>query len=282
MSSFAKILIIVNGVFSLTLCALLGILLAHKFDYKNLFLTKKYEADVAKQEYERVRLANQSQLQACVARLDRHKKRYDETTTQNKDLDEQVKGLDEQLKAASRETSTLESDVRSLEDRIKELIEKRTALREEINKLEKEREDALVEAKGFDQKRETLIKEMHKQNTELNEQAKKLGKLSQHKGLLEGVVHHIVKEFPGVIKDIPMPAIRAGVTAVTGDAVIVSAGRDQGVRMGGRLVIQRGNNFVALVEVRKVDRERAMVIVKEKGPAFPPVVGDAVVTDKVK
>lgn len=81
-----------------------------------------------------------------------------------------------------------------------------------------------------------------------------------------------------------MPEMPAGtvVTAVTTDVVQVGAGCDQGVKVGGTLLIRRGNDYVALIEVRHVDKERSWGVVRDRGLAFPVQVRDTAVTENLK
>ncbi len=282
MSVFAKVLIVVNGVFSFALCGLLAVLLAHKYDYKNLHRTMHRQAEVVKSALGRVRMDIASSEQAFGQKNDRQTRKRTETEIANKDLDEVVKGLTDQLSASEREASRLEGDVKSLEDRVKDLTERRNSLRTEITTLEKDREDAIAEGKGFDQKREEKYKANFKLLTELRDQEQQLNKLSDRLLLLEYLWLYIVKNYPRLGLDIAIPDLKATVTAVSDEIVMVSCGKDDGVRVGSKLVLQRGNTFVGVIEVRNVDKERSWGVLVERGPGAPVQIGDVATPDKKK
>jgi len=66
----------------------------------------------------------------------------------------------------------------------------------------------------------------------------------------------------------------AGVTYVTGSSIYIDAGSEGGVTVGERLTVTRGEEKVAVVEVREVSARRAVCSVVER--FLEPAVGDVV------
>jgi hypothetical protein len=66
--------------------------------------------------------------------------------------------------------------------------------------------------------------------------------------------------------------VTAEVTYVTGSSVYVSAGREEGLAVGRSLVLRRGEEVVATVEVAEVSTHRAVCTIVDK--LLQPVVGD--------
>ena len=56
----------------------------------------------------------------------------------------------------------------------------------------------------------------------------------------------------------------AGVTYVTGSSIYIDAGSESGVTVGERLTVMRGEEKVAVVEVREVSARRAVCSVVEQ------------------
>jgi len=68
--------------------------------------------------------------------------------------------------------------------------------------------------------------------------------------------------------------VTAEVTYITGSSVYVSAGREEGLTIGQRLILRRGDEVVATVEVKELSTRRASCKIIDK--LLEPAVGDLV------
>lgn len=244
-----------------------GVLLAQKWDYKQLFLELEQ-----KHQDERTQLTNDlTDREAKVANLkEALKERTQSAIEANNKLTQEQQDNEKLKRESARFNETLanlRTDIKNINDR---LAEKDTR----ISKLEEDRDKAKKEAEDYRIAKEAAQEQMYEMEIQLNNLQGQLGekeKLVQNSQKELWEAKQITSQLKGrginvsglLGKEKPLDGIVTAIDAKL-PIVMLSVGKDDGVEKGYQFTVYRGSEYIGRVVVEEVYKDAsAGRVVKE-------------------
>jgi len=258
MTKVAKVFIVINFVLSIVYMTVAGTLLAQKWDYKQWFLKKEneYQAETG-------RLNDQiKDLDAKVANMRDTLRERTERAITSQNLYEKEQLENEKLR---RNIYELNGVVSNFETDLKKLNGYLDGKEERIGKLEASKDQAKQEKEEAIKARESAQDELEEVKLQL---ANLEGKLSEQEQLIQRTqkdlweakqVIRTAKELGYNIKDIfkkepPMDGFITVVSKVR-PLVMLSVGKDDGVKKGFQFTVYRKDKYIGRIVVDEVYKD---------------------------
>ena len=257
MSVVAKILIVVNLLLAVVFLGASASFLGQKESYKKLYDDKvvaydSMKADLEAQVDENVKKFRQQELLATNAKgeLDTFQAKFEQA--------------EKDLQTFQDNFNKLQADHNRLSETYKDALAQIDALRNDKNQLIDEKDTALSEKRDAQGKMNAAVTEQQRlesENADLKDTV--MGLEEQIVGLSKeiesaGVMIQAYKDKFGTISEwINVPALTAKVSAVDEkfNIVILSIGRDDGVKPGYEFTVYRGDKYVGKVIVDDVQKD---------------------------
>ncbi len=259
-NSIAKIFIVINFVLSIAFMFIAGTLLTHEWDYKQLWETsessRNRESSESKKSINEYKVKSEEMedlFNDTKKEVGDYKAKFSSKETENKGLKRQVaefqatlasletdiKNIDEKLGRKEARISELENDRDTEKDRAEEALRSREAAED----MQQELEIQLSNMQGELSEKEKLLQRAQKELLE----TKQVIRLARKQGL----------ELTSLISS--PKALDGFVTAVSKELPIImlSLGQDDGVAIGYRFTVYRGNTYVGRAVVEQVYKDAA-------------------------
>ena len=162
-----------------------------------------------------------------------------------------------------------EQNVKRRDILTKQLAESRREL-DRVFKMYRRTEDLLMQARGEVERLGKVARVLRERLVELEDQIREKDEIIVK--LKAGGAKAVEAKGPAM----PPPRITGTVDSVRGDLIGVNIGSAKGLKPGMRLIIYRGAEFVAHLDVQEVDVNAAAGVVSDK--RLDPIVGDKVTT----
>lgn len=281
MNKLAKIFIVVNFVLSTIFLVVSGIFLAQKWDYRQMYLDKAYQAQQEKENYEkqlndaqkRVEsfkdAANQARAFAkqTLDRKNELEKRNNELEVTNNNLTTSIKQIESKIENIN---GTLVNQYKKITDleaenkNYKDLAEKAQKDKDEAEDTLQRNEARLNNLEGELREREQLLQNAEK---ELRE-AKLILRAVRDSGVNISTIGTGAKALDGQLMAVSDQA----------PIVIISLGSDHGVEKGSQFTVYRGSKFIGRIIVEEVYKEMSAARILREMTVDKMKNGDSVTT----
>lgn len=223
-----------------------------------------------------------------------HKTKLAALQTQNKQLEttnNELKGLVEQLQTsrsqeqAARVTAlgSLQTQLESLKDQLAQKVKQTNDQSAVLTLQSQQLKEASTRVTSLTSQNDTLTKELDKIVTDRNDQRKRVISLTDSLNSLKSVEADLLAEkaklqndatlfqaraetamsalkAAGIADpdDVPPTDLKGEILAVNGNQmVVVSIGRDDGLREGHKLEVYRGGQYLGRIEIRKTEDDKS-------------------------
>lgn len=258
MTNIAKVFIVINFVLSILYLGFAATLLAHKWDYRQMYLDMAYRHEQESREFQNKmndadkRAENfEKYLSEAKELANKYKKDLQTLQKTHEELKRKSDSDSATLANISAEIKDINGKIAKKDDRIKELEDEKERLKGVVEEARKAKEEALNE-------QQRIEFELSNQQGALAEKEKLLQKaekeLWESKQIIR-VVRDAGVNIPNLFK--PAKALDGQIVSVSNDVplVMISLGTDDGVQKGYQFTVYRQNNYVGRVTVEEVYKD---------------------------
>lgn len=257
MSVVARILIVLNLVLAVVFLGASATFLGQKESWKT-----KYETETAKLNDEIENLTTQVSAKESLFRQQEEK--ANNFKTQTAEITAKYEQADIDLQLFRENYNKLNADHNRLSETYKNALAQIDALRVDKNNLTAEKDAAMAEARQATDTGNNAVTEQKRLESELADTQDQIAALE--KKIVElskeiesaGVVLQAYKDKYGEISElVSAPALRAKVSAVDEklNIVVLSIGKDDGVKPGFTFTVYRGDKYIGKVVVDDVQKD---------------------------
>lgn len=280
MSGIAKILVVVNLVLAV-------VFLGSASSYLGVKQSWKVKHDNVKKDLE-------EQVATLTDQLNQSRQNYNNQKSETQGLIAQNQSLNSQLKALQDQMSDLKGAHNELKGSYDRLAQTANDLKETINtltsdkdRLTQEKEGALAEKRQAVEAMNNAVTEQRRlesvvqdQNDQLAEAAKRAKMVDDTLNDTELVVAQYEKLYGPLPEAVNVKLITAKVSAVSSkhNIVLLSVGSDDGVKVGTKFTVYRGNDYIGTVFVDNVEADHCSGYSKKGLEQSPIQVGDDATT----
>jgi hypothetical protein len=280
MSTVAKVFVVLNFLLAAVFLGSAASILGHSDNWKRRFddESAKYKAEISRLQAsvnEKQTQNEQLSRDKTVSDQERTKARQEADTlkTQNDSLRNSYDQLNAALATATRTAQVATASLQNSSGLVAELQKERQEL---INNLNKANEEKLAAFRMQSQLEENLAAIQTSSKSAEEKLSATAEALRQANFELEAWRVSQPGGGPGTVQ----PAQRGKVLVADAGAniIVISIGSEDGVKIGYRYTISRGNQFVATVEVTNVQAKQAAAKVILPGRVGPARAGDDIMT----
>ena len=280
MSVVAKILVVLNLVLAIVFLGMASTFLGQQESWKVRHDAKVKEMgdEIAKwkQNYDSVNTNYQLQLQET-ARLQTENA---EKTTLIQAKEEEYQAVEEKHNQLLASTNKLAETERQLQASIDDLNADKNRLTGEKEAAMKEKRQAIEDMNNAITERKRLANSGEQKDNQIGELEKRIAMLADQVEKLGLTVKAYEDEVGPLGPYVGVPTIKAKINAVSGkeNIVLLSVGRDDGVKVGFKFVVYRGTEYVGTVVVKSVEKDYCAAASDKGIEKLPIQVGDDATT----